>query len=369
MEKIYQLALTLVDGVGSIMFRQLIGNMGSAENVFKAKTDKLLKTPGVGKQIIDGLKDKALLTRAENVLIQSEKQQVKLYFSIDKDYPLRLKSLYDAPAILYFKGNGDLSALRTVGIVGTRQATDYGRKVTEEIVEQLKPYEVSIISGLAYGIDIIAHKAALDNDVPTIGVMASGLDIIYPAAHKKYAEQMLEKGGILSESPFGMKPIRNLFIARNRIIAGLSDVNVIVESADKGGALITADFANNYHHEVFAVPGSLANKYSKGCHKLIKENKANIFTEVNDIIESMNWGSEGSGIAKIKPKEPEIDLAQFTQEEGQVIAYLRTHGETQIDNLSWQTQIPINRLASLLLNLEFQGVVKAMAGKKFGLKF
>ena len=368
MEKQYQLALTLVEGVGSIMFRQLISSLGSAENVFKAKTDKLLKTPGVGKQIIDGLRDKALLSKAESILKEAEKQQIKLYFSIDKDYPARLKSLYDSPAILYFKGNGDLSALRTVGIVGTRQATEYGRKVTEEIVEQLKPYGVSIISGLAYGIDIAAHKAAIDNEVPTIGVMASGLDIIYPAAHKKYAEQMLDKGGLLSESPFGMKPIRNLFIARNRIIAGLSDVNIVVESADKGGALVTADFANNYHHEVFAVPGSLANKYSMGCHKLIKENKANIFTEVNDIIEAMNWGSEGTGIAKTKHREPEIDLAQFTQEEGQVIAYLRTHGETQIDNLSFQTQIPINRLASLLLNLEFQGIIKAMAGKKFGLK-
>lgn len=369
MEKQYQLALTLVEGVGSIMFRQLISNMGSAENVFKAKTDKLLKTPGVGKQIIEGLKDKKLLTRAENILEESDKQQVKLYFSIDKDYPSRLKSLYDAPAILYFKGKGDLSALRTIGIVGTRQATEYGKKITEEIIEQLKPYGISVISGLAYGIDIAAHKAALDNEVPTIGVMASGIDIIYPAAHQKYAEQMLELGGIVSESPFGMKPIRNLFIARNRIIAGLSDVNIVVESADKGGALVTADFANNYHHEVFAVPGSLANKYSAGCHKLIKENKANIFTEVNDIVEAMNWGTDGKGIAgKTKPKETDIDLTQFTQEEGQVIAYLRTHGETQIDNLSWQTQIPINRLASLLLNLEFQGIVKAMAGKKFGLK-
>lgn len=368
MEKQYQVALTLVEGVGSIMFRQLISNLGSAENVFKTKTDKLLKTPGVGKQIIEGLKEKTLLTRAENILKESEKQQVKLYFSIDKDYPSKLKSLYDAPAILYFKGNGDLNAHRTVGIVGTRQATDYGRKVTEDIVEQLKPYEVSIISGLAYGIDIAAHKAAIDNDVPTIGVMASGIDIIYPAAHKKYAEQMLEKGGIVSESPFGMKPIRNLFLARNRIIAGLSDVSIVVESADKGGALVTADFANNYHREVFAVPGSLTNKYSLGCNKLIKENKANIYTDANDIVESMNWGNESTGTVKTKPKEAEIDLSQFTQEEGQVIAYLRTHGETQIDNLSWQTLIPVNRLASLLLNLEFQGIVKAIAGKKFGLK-
>ncbi len=368
MEKLYQVALTLVEGVGSIMFRQLISHFGSAENVFKSKTDKLLKIPGVGKQIVEGLKENTLLKKAESILNEAEKTQVKIYFSTDKDYPPRLKNLYDAPAILYFKGNGDLNPLRTIGIVGTRQATEYGRKVTEEITEQLSPLQVCVVSGLAYGIDIAAHKAALDNQLPTIGVMASGLDIMYPAAHKKYAEQMLMSGGILSENPFGMKPIRNLFIARNRIIAGLSDVTIVVESADKGGALVTADFANNYNREVFAVPGSLANKYASGCHKLIKDNKAIIFTETNDIVEALNWGSETKGTRKKKPEEAELDLSQFTQEESQVIATLRTHGEMHIDNLSWQTQIPVNKLASLLLNLEFQGIIKAMAGKKFGLK-
>lgn len=368
MEKLHQVALTLVEGVGSIMFRQLISHFGTAENVFKSKSDKLLKISGVGKQILDGLKENELLKRAENILNEAEKQQVKLYFSADKDYPTKLKNLYDSPAILYFKGKGDIGAQRTIGIVGTRQATEYGRKVTEEIIEQLKSFQVCVVSGLAYGIDIAAHKAALDNAMPTIGVMASGLDIMYPAAHKKYAEQMLAEGGLLSENPFGMKPLRNLFIARNRIIAGLSDVTIVVESADKGGALVTADFANNYHREVFAVPGSLANKYSVGCHQLIKDNKANIFTEVNDIVDAMNWGTESKATRKKKPEEVELDLSQFTQEESQVIACLRTNGEMHIDNLSWQTQIPVNRLASLLLNLEFQGIIKAMAGKKFGLK-
>lgn len=368
MEKLYQVALTMVEGVGSIMFRQLINNFGSAENVFKAKTDKLLKTPGVGKQIAEGLKNKNLFTEAEKLLNEVEKQQVKLFFSTDKDYPSRLKSLYDAPSILYYKGKADINSVRTIGIVGTRQATDYGKQITEEIVAQLKPYNICVISGLAYGIDIAAHKAALDNNIPTIGVMASGLDIVYPAQHQKYAEQMLESGGILSESPLGMKPIRNLFIARNRIIAGLSDVVIVIESAAKGGAMVTAEFANNYHHEVFAVPGSLTNKYSEGCNKLIKDNKANIFTSVNDIIESMNWDTEGKVPEKNTTRNTEIDLSQYTQEEGQVIAFLRTNGETQIDTLSWQTQIPVNRLASLLLNLEFQGIIKALAGKKFGLK-
>ena len=368
MEKVYQIALTMVEGVGSVLFRQLISNCGSAENVFKAKSDKLFKIPGIGKQIIDGLKNTSLLTEAEEILKEAEKHQVKLFFSTDSEYPSRFKTLYDAPAILYYKGNADLSHFRTIGIVGTRQATDYGRKITQEIIEQLKPYNIQVISGLAYGIDIAAHKAALDNEVPTIAVLASGLDIIYPAQHEKYAEQMLENGGILSENRLGMKPIRNLFLARNRIIAGLSDVTIVVESASKGGAMVTADFANNYHRDVFAVPGALMNKYSEGCNKLIKENKANILTRIDDIVEALNWDTESSDKQTSPLKNINLDLSQFTQEESQVIAHLRTHGEMQIDDLSWQTQISINRLASLLLNLEFQGIIKAMTGKKFGLK-
>lgn len=368
MEKLYQIALTNVDGVGSVFFRQLISYCGSAENVFKAKTDKLLKIPGVGKTVIEGLKKKDLLTDAEKILKDAEKQQVKLFFSTDKDYPSRLKSLYDAPSVLYYKGNADLSHFRSVGIVGTREATDYGKKTTEDLVAGLKPYNSLIVSGLAYGIDIAAHKAALENDLPTIAVLASGLDIIYPSQHKKYIEQILEKGGIISENPLGMQPMRNLFIARNRIIAGLSDASIIIESAAKGGSLVTAEYANNYHREVFAVPGTLANKYSEGCNKLIKQNKANIYTNVNDIVEALNWDIETTDNQTIKSKNIDLDLSLFTNEESQVISHLRQNGEMQIDELSWQTQIPINRTASLLLNLEFQGIVKAMPGKKFGLK-
>ncbi len=368
MEKLYQIALTNVDGVGSVFFRQLISYCGSAENVFKAKTDKLLKIPGVGKTVIEGLKKKELLLDAEKALKEAEKQQVKLFFSTDKDYPSRLKSLYDAPAVLFYKGNADLSHFRSVGIVGTREATDYGKKTTEALVAGLKPYNSLIVSGLAYGIDITAHKAALENDLPTIAVLASGLDVIYPSSHEKYIEKILEKGGIISENPLGMQPMRNLFIARNRIIAGLSDASIVIESAAKGGSLVTAEYANNYHREVFAVPGTLANKYSEGCNKLIKQNKANIYTKVEDIVEALNWDIESTDNQTIKSKNVELDLSLFTNEESQVISHLRQNGEMQIDELSWQTQIPINRTASLLLNLEFQGIVKAMPGKKFGLK-
>lgn len=369
MEKLYQIALTHVEGVGGVSFRQLISHFGSAENVFKAKTDKLLKISGIGQTIIEGLKSKNLLANAEKHLIEAEKKQITLLFSTEKNYPSRLKVLYDAPAVLYYKGNADLSHFRSIGIVGTRQATDYGKKITEELVQGISPYNPLIVSGLAYGIDITAHKAALENKLPTIAVLASGLDIIYPSQHEKYIEQICQEGGIISENPLGMQPIRNLFIARNRIIAGLSDASVVIESASKGGAMVTAEYANNYHREVFAVPGTLASKYSEGCNKLIKQNKANIYTKVDDIIETLNWDIESTSESQSKkPNRSELDMSLFTNEESQVIAHLRQHGEMQIDELSWQTQISINRVASLLLNLEFQGIIKAMPGKKFGLK-
>jgi DNA processing protein len=367
MEKIYQIALSNVEGVGSVFFRQLISYCGSAENVFKAKTDKLIKISGVGRVVIEGLKNKALISDAEKTLINAEKQGAQLFFSTDKNYPSRLKPLYDAPAVLYYKGNASLDHFRSIGIVGTRQATDYGKKVTESIVEQSKNYNPLIVSGLAYGIDITAHKAAIDFGLPTIAVMASGIDVIYPLQHEKYIDQITSNGGIISEHPFGKQPIRNMFLSRNRIIAGLSDASIVIESAAKGGSLVTAEFANNYHRQVFAVPGTLANKASEGCNKLIQQNKANIYTQINDLVETLNWDLEENP-DKIKFKKNDVDLSMFTDEEAQVISHLRTNGELQIDELSWQTQVPLNRLASLLLNLEFQGIIKAMPGKKFGLK-
>ena len=367
MEKIYQVALSNVEGVGSVFFRQLISYCGSAENVFKAKTDKLLKIPGVGRVVIEGLRKKELISDAEKTFIDAEKHGVQLFFSTDKNYPSRLKPLYDAPAVLFYRGSASLDHLRSICIVGTRQATDYGKKVTESIIEQSKNYNPLIVSGLAYGIDIAAHKAAINFGLPTIAVMASGIDVIYPTQHEKYIEQIMANGGIISEHPFGKQPVRNVFLSRNRIIAGLSDATIVIESAAKGGSLVTAEFANNYHRQVFAVPGTLINKASEGCNKLIQQNKASIYTQIKDLVETLNWDLEENP-DNIKFKKNDVDLSMFTDEEAQVISHLRTNGEIQIDEISWQTQVPINRLASLLLNLEFQGIIKAMPGKKFGLK-
>lgn len=365
----YKIALTQVEGIGGIMFRHLIAQFGTAEEVFAAKRERLLKVAGVGSMTADNLKQTEKLFRvADETLEKADKQNVKLITYQSDEYPKRLKSLYDCPPILYYKGTMELNYPRTIGIVGTRQATEDGKAITQKLIEQLRTHNVAVISGLAYGIDIEAHRAAVQQNLPTLAVMANGIDVVYPAAHKKYIDEILANGGLITENPFGMQPIRQLFLSRNRIIAGLSDVVVVVESAKKGGGLVTAEFANNYHREVFAVPGKLTNKYSEGTNNLIKTNKAHIFTSTDDIIELMNWDIEEEAGKAITFVEKEIDWSVLTEEESKVVHILREKGEVQIDNLSWEANVPLNRLASLLLNLEFQDLVKALPGKKFALK-
>ncbi|MVM34802.1 DNA-protecting protein DprA [Spirosoma sp. HMF4905] len=365
----HQIALTLVPGVGSILIRQLISYCGSATDVLRSPLVRLLKVPGIGEVTARAILKSGALTEAERVVNRLEKMGATALFYTDKSYPTRLKTLYDAPALLYFQGAGNLNSLRTIGIVGTRQATEYGRRITNEIIEAVAPFGVNVISGLAYGIDIAAHRSSLANGLATVGVMASGLDIVYPNVHQKTAQEMLIQGGLLTESQPGTKPDAHLFPARNRIIAGLSDVVIIVEAAAKGGALITAEYANNYHREVFAVPGQLNQAFSAGCNKLIRENKAQIYTSPKDIIETLNWdqtpADESASRKKIAPPLP-VDI---TEEESQVLALLRQSDDLHIDELSWKSQIPMGRLASLLLNLEFRGFVRSLPGKKYAVVY
>lgn len=363
----YQIALTLVPGVGSILIRQLISYCGSAENVFRSPLARLLKVPGIGEVTARAILKPDILTEAERVNQRVEKLGATALFYTDKAFPTRLKTLYDAPALLYFQGSGSLNAPRTIGLVGTRQATNYGRRVTAEIIEALVPYGVHIISGLAYGIDIAAHRASLVNNLPTIGVMASGIDVIYPNVHQKTAGEMLLLGGLLTESQPGTKPDAHLFPARNRIIAGLSDAVVVVEAAAKGGALITAEYANNYHRDVFAVPGQLNQTFSAGCNKLIRENKAQIYTSPKDLIETLNWDTPVDQPTR-KNQAPPLPV-DVTEEESQVLSLLRQTADLHIDELSWQSQIPMGRLASLLLSLEFRGFVRSMPGKKYAVTY
>ncbi len=368
-QMLYEVAITRLPGVGPQLTRQLVSYCGSPKAAFQAPPGKLLKIPGIGngtaRTILDGAK--AALLQSEEILKQAEALDVKLLFYTSPNYPNRLKQIADAPTLLYLRGNANLNQKRIISIVGTRQASAYGQQVTERIVEELVPHNVMIVSGLAYGIDIIAHRAALQAGLATVGVMASGPEIIYPAVHRKYAERMLSQGGLLTESVFGTKPDAPRFPARNRIIAGMSDCTLVVEATRKSGTLITADIAHGYDKEVMAVPGNITSPVSEGPNYLIKSLKAAAYTSAQDLVELLNWDLEDASEAR-RPKIPTVfDSAEFNPDELKVLQVLQHAQEEQMDNLSWKAQVPVSLLASVLLGLEFKGLVKAMPGKRFRL--
>jgi DNA processing protein len=363
-DRLHKIALGLVPGVGAVLTKQLVSYCGSAKAVFSSSYQKLIKIPGIGPSLANNILKSDALLKAETELTLAEKQNVRLLYYTDKEYPQRLKQVNDSPPLLYFKGNTNLNSNKIVGIVGTRQATEYGKSVTEELVKGLAKHQCLIVSGLAYGIDIAAHKAALKYDLPTVGVMASGIDIIYPAIHKQTAQQMLSTGGLLTENPFGSKPDAPQFPARNRIIAAMADALIVVEATSKGGALITADIANSYNKDVFAVPGNLGQRHSEGCNNLIRDHKAGIITCLEDLEKQMNWDMVQPG----KQLSLNVfDELNFTKEENQIIGLLKSNHEIMIDDLAWKTGITTSQLPSILLQLEFQGIIKALPGKKFAL--
>jgi len=363
-ERLSFVALHFVPGLGDQLIKQLISYCGSATEVFKKPRGKLLKIPGIGEITANAIIQADTLKRAEEELKKAEKNEVQILFFTDKHYPARLKAIDDAPAMLYVSGQTDFNRAKMIGIVGTRQATAYGKENVERIVEDLMPHQATIVSGLAYGIDIHAHKQAIKQNLPTIGVMGSGIDFIYPAAHKEVAKKMMNNGAIITENHFGTKPDAHNFPARNRIIAGLCDALIVVEAAEKGGALITADIANSYNKDVFALPGNVGQSFSKGCNKLIKENKAILFESVKDLEYAMGWNvSESTSSSYVA-----YSLHDFNEEEQQVIKMMQTK-ETpmMIDELAWKTGLPQGQLASLLLTLEMKNAVQALPGKQFKL--
>jgi DNA processing protein len=359
------LALHFVPGIGPLLLKQLISYCGSAESVFASKKTQLLKIPGIGPVAADLILAKETFALAEKELNKAEKEEVNLLLYTDKNFPSRLKVIEDAPSILYTKGNLNLNAPKTVAIVGTRQATAYGKACVEKIIEDLIIHQVPIVSGLAYGIDIHAHKNAVKAGLPTIAVLGSGIDVIYPDSHKDVAKKMLSNGGIITENVFGTKPDAHNFPARNRIIAGLCDAIIVIEAAEKGGALITAEIANSYNKDVFAVPGNLGNTYSAGCNFLIKTNKANLFTSVKDLEYIMNWNANSSNSKNISSS---IAQSNLTDEEKLIVECLRKREvPIMIDQLSIESEIPLGKLSSLLLSLEFSGFVTSLPGKRYGL--
>lgn len=359
-DKLYEVAIRMIPGIGNVLAKQLISYCGSAELLFKTPKRQLLRIPGIGEKKASAILQSKLLRQAEAEIEKATKLGVGIISYTDAAYPKKLTHIFDAPLILYTYGKAPLNAPKVVSIVGTRKATSYGRAITEEIVEHLAKFKdnLLIVSGLAYGIDIAAHRASLKQGIPTAAVLANGLDTIYPSIHTQTALQMCREGGaLLSENPLGTPPESSRFPERNRIVAGVADAVIVVEAAEKGGALITANIAHSYDREVFAIPGSLKSVYSEGCNRLIRDYKAHIYTGIADLEYVMQW-------AGAEEPTPKAIIKNLPEQQQQVYALL-TDGSKHIDEISFRTQIPINQLASVLLNMEFEKILKPMPGKVF----
>ena len=358
----YLIALSMIPGIGDARIKKLVAYCGGAKEVFAQSKTFLEKIPNIGGKIAASVSDKDVLVRAEKELSFSEKHQVEVISFLDESYPQRLKHCDDAPVVLYKKGLGSINPARCLSIVGTRNATREGKEFTEKLVEEIASTNVTVVSGLAYGIDIAAHKASLKNNIPTIGCLAHGLDRIYPKLHEKTAKEMLENGALITDFPVGTNPDRENFPKRNRIVAGMADATIVIEAAAKGGALITAELANGYNRDVFAVPGRVSDQYSEGCNNLIKYQKASMITSGKDVLRSMGWDD----VADRKPQPQKKLLFNLTEDQERVVAVLQQQTHT-IDRLSVLAEMPMSKVATVLLELEFEGVVSTLPGKVYKL--
>ena len=355
---LYQIALTCIKGVGNMTARHLLSLVDDVSELFAISKKQLSCLPGISQMLVDAITDKEVLERAAKERDFVLENDIVHYFITDKSYPYRLRECCDAPLIFYYKGNANLDALRIVSIVGTRKITTYGAEMTEAIVEGLKDLgeNLLIVSGLAYGIDVCAHRAALKNNIDTVGVLAHGLDRIYPPLHRHTANEMLDRGGLLTEFPSKTEPDKQNFVRRNRIIAGLADVVIVAESARKGGSMLTAEIATSYSREVFAVPGRSSDENSQGCNFLIRTNRAGLINNAADLLEAMDW-STGK---RSKASQPQLPLAMNEDEE--LIIRLLAKEETQINSLLVQTNLTINRLSPILFEMEMRGVIRCLPG-------
>jgi DNA processing protein len=361
----YRLALHFLPGIGPVLARALLGYCGSIENIFNKKKSHLERIPGIGKERAAMIEKKDLFEKAEKEIAFMHKNNIQPLFYLDENYPARLKNCYDSPLMLFYKGTVDLNVARMVAIVGTRFITPYGKDSTEKLVADLAKYNAVVVSGLAFGVDVQAHRSSILHQVPTVGVVAHGLDRIYPAENKSTADKMLNNGGVLSEYPSGVKPDRENFPARNRIVAGMCDAVIVIESAERGGALITAEIANEYNRDVFALPGRTSDHFSKGCHQLIRKNKAMIFESASQIAEMMNWEDK-----KADKKKSFFQTELFTAmnpDEKKLVELLKTNGATGIDTLAALAGITVNKTSVSLLNLEFAGFLRSLPGKMYEL--
>ena len=357
---LYQIGISLIPGIGDVNGKKLISYCGSAEAVFKSSRKALNAIPGMGERLVNNILNQKVLLRAEKEIEYISKNHIRALYYQDTDFPQRLLNCYDHPLVLYYNGAVDLNSHRIVAFVGTRRATDYGRSVCRELLEGLAEKDVLMVSGLAYGIDGCAHRHALEMNISTIGVLGHGLDTLYPSQHKKLAKDMLENGGLLTDFMSGTKPDRENFPKRNRIVAGMSDAVIIVESDIKGGALITAELANSYNRDVFAVPGKLGETWSRGCNFLIKTNKAALIQSAKDVAYIMGWDDR-----KVKRQMQTELFVQLSDEEKTLVSILNEHKILSIDKLVMHSGIVPSKVAAGLLNLEFNGLVQTLPGKQY----
>ena len=361
-ELLYRIALTLVPNIGDVQSKALINHFGDAASVFKAKKKDLESIEGMGTVRARSIKDFSDFTAAEKEIIFIEKFKITPLFITDAAYPRRLLNCYDNPILLYYKGNADLNCSKIIAVVGTRNNNDYGKNICEKFIEAFADLNVLIVSGLAFGIDSIAHKSALKNGLPTIGVLAHGLDRIYPPQNKMLAKQMVANGGLLTDFRSTTNPDKQNFPKRNRIVAGICDAVLVIETGMKGGSLITAELANGYNKDVFAIPGRTTDPKNEGCNYLIKSNKASLVTTADDILENMGW-KEHEKINPRKQRELFIDLNPSEK----IIADILHSGQHHIDEIFLQSGLSSSVVASALLTLEMQNIVQSLPGKIYQL--
>jgi DNA processing protein len=359
-ELFHVLALQQVEGVGDIVAKKLITHCGNASTAFKTKASQLAAIDGIGAVLIQNLKDKTIFEKAEKELRFIQSNSINVAYFQDEKYPERLKHCIDGPVLLFNSGNIDLKNKKIISIVGTRQITSYGMDFCRKLIEDLAPLEPVIVSGFAYGVDIFAHQLAIEHNLQTIGVVAHGLNQIYPKNHKKYVAKVEENGGFMTEFWSSSNPEKENFVRRNRIVAGISEATIVIESADRGGSLITANIANEYNRDVFAVPGRISDKYSQGCNNLIKTQKANLLTSAADLVYILNWEIE----SKAKPVQKQL-FVTLEPDEQKIFDFLLQNGKELMDVIALRCDFPIYKLSGMLLNMELKGVIRPLPGKLF----
>ena len=356
----YRIAVSLIPGIGDVQGKRLVAYCGGPEAVFSEKKKNLLKVPGIGEVLAGSIHRKEIFERVEKEMAFIRQYQIQAMFYLDQGYPEKLRHCEDGPMILYYKGKADLSQKRILSIVGTRKPTEYGKALCEQIVLGFADQGILIVSGLAYGVDTIAHRASLSASLPTVGVLAHGLDLIYPFSNRTLAEKMLAKGGLITEFMSGTKLNRDYFPRRNRIIAGIADATLVIESAGKGGALITADIANSYNRDVFALPGRVDDPKSEGCNMLIRTNKAALVRSADDICYSMGWEQ-----SQVHMQIQRQLFSDMSEDERKVFLMLEEKKEADIDDIFLNSGLTPSKVASILLKMEFEGLIKSLPGKRY----